>query len=145
MEPRFINQTTNQNLKAACSVADALLIPGSKLIQAISQKHDWKYGTNMTGSQVAVRLMSKPLEPIKVMTWRPWNRWTRAIAYTDGDFMIHFNVYKLGKLTALDMTATLLHELAHLQGYSHRNNYKTKDKCLFSVPYYLSENVARFM
>ncbi len=145
MESRFSNQTTNQRLTVACAMADAILNPGSKLIQVISEKHDWKYGTNMSGEQVAVRLCQRPLEPIKVMIWRPWNPFTRAIAYTDGDFMIHFNIYKLEKLETLDMIGTLTHELSHLMGFKHGNNYRTKDKESFSVPYWLTVNAWRHL
>ena len=143
--PRFINRTTNQNLNVAFLMADALLSgPTSKLHLMLTEKHEWKYGTNMDGYGVSETILRGPVD-VNVFTYRPWNRWTRAIAMTNGDGAIHFNIYKIQKMNTLDMVGSLLHEYSHLAGFSHSGNYKNKDKCLYSVPYWLSENVARFM
>jgi hypothetical protein len=75
----------------------------------------------------------------------PFNPFTKAIAMTDGDGSIHFNIYKLKSGAVADLVATICHEYGHLCGFGHGNNYKTNYKCEWSLPYYLSENVSRWL
>jgi hypothetical protein len=42
-------------------------------------------------------------------------------------------------------TKEICHEYGHLCGFGHGNNYKTNYKCEWSLPYYLSENVSRWL
>ena len=139
---KFINNTINQNIKEAICLATDLLTHESKMIDDVMNKNDFKYNSG-TGEEVAQKLL-RPLPPIKVNTYRPWNPWTKAIGYYDGTG-IYINVRALEWMTVTDITANLIHEYSHYAGFGHGNNYKTNDKVLFSVPYYLSENISRWL
>jgi ribosome modulation factor len=139
---RFVNMTNHKVIDEAIVKATNLLFPGSSMLEEISLKNDWKYDSG-NGWSIATNL-SKVDEPIKVFTYRPKLPWSRAIgAYSNGE--LHLNVLKLPSLSPQTIIGNLLHEWAHHRGYRHGNNYKTKDKCLYSVPYYLSENVKKWI
>jgi predicted SprT family Zn-dependent metalloprotease len=106
----------------------------------LTMKTDWKYGTK--GDVLKTLLQER--EPIHLFTYRPWNPFTKAIGYFDGKD-IHININKLPRLSNSDLVGLLLHEYAHYCGFTHGNNYKTEEKCLYSVPYYLSENVEKWL
>lgn len=137
---KFINHTNHKELSDAAIEAIKLLRWNSKMFNELDLKTYWKYGA----SNVSARLFAGP-ENVRLLTYRPWNPMTKAIAMTNGDGNIHFNVYKVSKTTLASKVGTILHEYAHLCGFKHGNNFKTKEKCLYSVPYYLSENVERWV
>lgn len=66
--------------------------------------------------------------------YRPWNPWTRAIAYAELP-NIYFNQRK--NFPVMDRVETIAHECLHLLGYSHKGNYVTKYN-LATVPYAVS-------
>jgi hypothetical protein len=142
MNSRFINMTHHGVISRAIQEANKLLDPISPMILEVSEKDDWKYNSG-SGSEVASRLAA-PVAPVEVYTYRPRNSRTSAISgYEHGK--ISLNIYKLDKLTDLVIIANLVHEYAHYRGFNHGTgifrNYKTKHKCLYSVPYYLSEGI----
>jgi len=139
---RFDNRTVNKEIDSAISSALYLLRPTSKMIMEIENKNDFKFNSGL-GEEVAKKLLELR-EPLKIFTYRPMNPWTKAVGYFDGE-SIHINVRKLPFMSIVDITANLLHEYAHYCGYSHGNNYKTKEKCLYSVPYYISENIGKWL
>lgn len=142
---RFSNMTNIGILNVAGQKAEMLLTPPSKMLTEIMGKHDWKYGEYPSaGWEIAARLVYER-ESVKLLTYRPFNPFTKAIAMTNGDGAIHFNVYKIHKRSLSEIVGTILHEYAHLCGFKHGSNYKTKEKCLHSVPYFLSENVERWL
>ena len=150
---RFRNHTTNQQLTIACAMADALLSSKtSKLYRALDERTDFfmwsrknKKSEQCSPQEAALRLFTGPTG-VEVLTYRPWNMFTSTIAMTKkGDNRIYFNIYKLGNAEGLSLIATLLHEYSHKCGFGHGNNYKTNYKCMVSLPYWLSENTARFM
>ena len=135
---RFKNHTTNQKLNIACAMADAMLNIESNLMQAVRQKHDWKYKTNMNGKKVANRLSQRPLEPIPVVLYRPLNPWSKARAMWDGEVIsINTRYLNLESTTVAKLIGSLCHEWGHVCGFKHGNNYRTKDKEQYSVPYVL--------
>ena len=136
---RFINMTNNKDISRAMEDAESLLAPGSKMMDDLYLKNDFEYGSGNVINTLMIHRV------VKIFTYRPWSPFTRAIAMTNGDGAIHFNIYKISKTTPESKVATILHEYAHIAGFSHGNNYKTKHKCEFSVPYYLSENIARWL
>lgn len=77
---------------------------------------------------------------IEIAPWSPWNRWTRAIATTFGDGVVHINIRKIDQFEAHDYVNTLVHETCHNLGFSHgagpTANFVTKEK-LKSVPFAL--------
>lgn len=78
---------------------------------------------------------------IKVKGYYPRNPFTKAIAYTLGGNEIFINLRKINSFTYQDYANTIAHELCHILGYSHGNNYITPDK-LFSVPYAIGKLVS---
>lgn len=139
---RFDNRTIDAKIDIACFEASKLLTAMSKMMLEIEDKNDFKYESGK-GQEVYKNLLITR-QPIKVFTYRPFNPWTSAIGYFDGE-SIHINIRKLPLMSIVDITANLLHEYAHYCGYSHGNNYKTKEKCLYSVPYWISENIGRWL
>ncbi len=147
---RFINKANNENISEACKIAhDLIEFRESKLHRAISEKV-FKWARNndekafIGGHDASARLRNGPMN-IAVKPYRPGWRFSRAIAMTKGGGVIFFNEYKLNKLSVIDIASTLCHEYSHECGFSHGGNLKTKYKCEWSLPYYLSENVSKWL
>jgi hypothetical protein len=139
---RFNNLITSPKVEEACKIADGLLHTGSGLINEISSKNDFKYDSGM-GVFIALNLI-KVREPIKINSYKPFYPFTKALGYFDGK-EIYINIRKMEVLNINDLVGLLLHEYAHYCGYKHGNNFKSKDKCITSVPYFLSENIAKWI
>ena len=135
---RFKNCVIDPNIAHSISYAESLLKPDSRMIKELQGKTDWKYN-----SHNVVDELLKDREPVSVYTYRPWNPFTKAIGYFDGK-AIHINIKVLENYNFHLVTGLLLHEYAHYCGFGHGNNYKTQEKCLYSVPYYLSENTSKW-
>lgn len=140
---RFVNMTNNASLNEAAQKAEMLLEPGSKMLWELWHKDDFKYETEKNGDHYLKLIENR--EPVKILTYKPLWRFTSAIAMTSGDGAIHFNIYKLDKTSLASKVGTILHEYAHICGFKHGNNYRTKEKDQFSVPYYLSSNVEKWL
>lgn len=136
---RFVNNTYDVTVNRAIESACELLTLYSKMANDLTLKTDWKYGVR--GDVLKTLLIER--KPIEIFTYRPWNPWTKAIGYFDGK-AIHINIKRL-PMDTTDLTGLLLHEYSHYCGYTHGNNYKTEDKCLYSVPYFISENVEKWL
>lgn len=139
---RFQNMTTSTKIDAAIEIAERLLSVGSKMLTEISTKNDFKYNSG-TGLDIAVDLRITR-EPVKVFTYKSFNPWSAAIGYFDGK-AIHINIRKLPNMDAIDVARNLCHEYSHYCGFGHGNNYKTKEKTLYSVPYFISENLQKWI
>ena len=139
---RFVNLTSYRCLAAAIDAAERQLSPNSRMMSELVSKNDWKYGAG-TGEEVSRQLL-KCQKIVGIYTYRPWWPWSKACAYFDGR-AIHLNRYKFKKLTFEQVVGILCHEYAHAAGFTHGNNYKTAEKCLYSVPYYVSENIGRWL
>lgn len=144
---RFSNETGFLKVSMAAAVVSELLTEKSPLIQEVKFKK-FKYGSG-TGYSVAENLLSlSGLVDIKL--YYPRYKNSNAIGhFSEGN--IFLNAYRAEGLMMNDLIGFILHELAHKLGYHHKswiwflNNRKTKDKCEFSVPYFLSENVERWV
>lgn len=112
------------------------------MMNEILFKNDFKYDSG-TGYQVAKKI-SECSKVAPVFFYKPKNPFTRAMGYSDGK-AIYLNSRKFKDFCFNDLVGLLLHEAAHLYGFSHGSNFKTKEKCEASVPYYLSENVGRWI
>lgn len=139
---RFVNMSGKKELDVAIEMANRLLHPSSEMMRELIQKNDWKYNSG-SGAEVVTKLVA-PRPAIHVYTYRPKNPWTSALGYFDGK-AIHVNIKAIPKLNAPQLAGLKLHEWSHYCGLSHGNNYKTKEKCLYSVPYFISENVERWL
>lgn len=69
---------------------------------------------------------------IKIKSYKPWWRWSRAIAYAKNR-TIYFNARK-DHDNYFEICETIAHELMHFMGYSHKGNYVTSYN-LKTVPY----------
>lgn len=144
---RFVNQTIHKEIDHAIKDATRLLSTNSSMLDDVRKKDDFEYDSGK-GEWIAATLWLYEINPIQILTYRPWNPYTRAIGYWDGR-KIHINVRKLSSLDHQDLVGLLLHEWSHKKGFTHGTgptaNYKTEHKCLYSVPYYLSENVEKWL
>jgi hypothetical protein len=135
MKKRFTNTTTQAKIYEAVLIAEKLLDASSPMMYEIRLKNDFKYDSGK-GADIFLNLLKeRPL--IKVFTYKPWNRFSKAIGYSDG-VSIHINIRKLPSMDVLDVVGNLVHEMCHVAGYSHGNNFKTEEKCISSVPYWCS-------
>jgi hypothetical protein len=139
---RFRNCVIDPKVARAIAQAELMLNDGSALTQAIKAKNDFKYDSG-PGDFVALQLL-KDREPISVFIYKEWKWWSKVIGYFDGK-AIYINNRKLQYMTHESIVANLLHEYSHYCGFSHGNNYRTAHKGLYSVPYYISDNIKDFI
>jgi hypothetical protein len=142
---RFNNCAVSGKLELVINSANIQLSEPSHLLDDCFNKNDWKYNSG-TGLDVFTAL-TKERTPINVYVVPSKN--TKAVAYfQNGKIYIYQNYLDTASIT--NLAGTLLHEWAHYCGFNHNSsfgtsNFKTKAKCLYSVPYYLSENVSRWV
>ena len=140
---KFQNNVINKNVAAAIIDAERLLHPDSKMMQELKLKNDFKYNSG-TGVEVYNRVINCDVVA-PVFTYRPFWFRSKVLGYADGK-AIYLNLYKLDKLNHAELVGLLLHEWLHLgPKFGHGNNYKTKDKVNFSVNYFVSENVGKWL
>lgn len=143
---RFRNCIIDKNIHFAIERAEDLLSAGSNMIEEVSSKTDFKYNSG-SGSQVALNLISQR-DLVNIFTYRPWRK-SKAIGYYQNG-SIFISLYALEKFEIVSLVGLLLHEYAHHCGYNHysafgTSNFKTEHKCKHSVPYFLSENVEKWL
>ena len=139
---RFENKTFNHDIRLAITIASTLLSEKSKMIEEIKTKNDFVFGSG-DGLKVAANLLlDRPLVP--VFLFKSINPFTRSLGYFDGK-AIFINRRSLDKLSIVQLTGLMLHEYSHYCGYGHGNNFKTKAKTETSVPYFLSENIQKWI
>lgn len=138
---RFQNSTVGvPKLIEAIRLAEDDLVEHSDLMLLVADKKDWRYNAG-TGAKVWLQLtQERPLVSVYVKKGNPKSA---AIgSYSDG--VITLYEHYVERATLEELRASLRHEYAHYAGFNHfsswgTSNYKTKDKCLYSVPYWLSE------
>lgn len=140
VKPRFFINVIDEKVKIAAGIASAMLHQESYLMGLIKDKNDFKYDSG-TGEQIYDKFKSTSFM-LPVFSYKPLNRWTSAIGYYQSGRMF-INGYKLPSMTVQEIAANLCHEYCHAIGYHHGNNFKTEDKMLYSVPYYVSEHVQK--
>lgn len=143
---RFRNCIINKDIPFAIDVAENLLKENSEMIKEVSNKLDFLYNSG-SGFQVSNNLLSDR-EPVNIFSYRPWKK-SKAIGYYQNG-SIYVSVYFLENLNFPALIGFLLHEYAHHCGYNHyssfgTSNYKTNHKVNHSVPYFLSENVGKWL
>jgi len=142
---RFNLCAVSTKLEIDIENAEKLLVEPSRLYNNVFYKNDWKYNS---GSGIDVyKSLYKEKTPINVYVAPSKN--TKAVAYFQNGNIYIYQSY-LDAATNDNLIGTLLHEYAHYSGFNHNSsfgtsNFKTKAKCLYSVPYYLSENVSRWV
>jgi hypothetical protein len=139
---RFVNNTLYSKINDAIKSAEKLLQGHSLMMEEIRVKNDFKFNSG-SGREVYLRLLPAR-EPIDIFTYRSANPWSRAVGFFDGK-AIHINTRKICSLDHYDLVGLLLHEFSHYAGFNHGNNYKTQEKMLYSLPYFISSNVKRWL
>lgn len=139
---RFENRTMSNEIMDAIALTGMLFNPNSKMMKEIKGKNDFKFNSG-NGAEVFLNLLTER-SPVKVFTYKPFNPWTSAIGYFSGE-SIHVNSRKLPFLTTASLTGLLCHEYAHYCGYRHGNNWPSEEKNIYSVPYFLSSNISRWL
>lgn len=148
-------ENSPKSLILANYIATWMLTPSSEFLRDLSQKNDWKWD-NATGLKVEQALLSG--SHLGVGFYRSANPWSAAVAYYDGK-KFYFNLrrfdgYRLDTLWessdeykrgVASLVATLLHEFAHHAGFTHGDNYWSEEKSKYSVPYYISDNVYKWL
>jgi hypothetical protein len=140
---RFKNMTFHKQIDEAIKDAERLLSPDSLMMKELLGKNDFAFELG-SGMKIAATLMLGTSHYVNIFTYRPIIPWSKAIGYFDGK-NIHINARKLPKMSHADLVANLLHEYAHAVGFGHGNNRKTEFKVNRSVPYWLSENVTKWI
>lgn len=141
---KFKQNAISEKLKFCIKLADEKLSPGSKMMNYISIKNDWKYDSG-SGEDV-VKALLKPKAPICVYVVKP-KRKTKAVAYyQNGDIYLYSTYLETAPLESI--VATLVHEYSHYCGFHHNSrfwtsNFKTQHKVDFSVPYHLSDGIEK--
>lgn len=140
---KFRNCVIDRNVDFAVKQVEKLLTADSHMIKELSAKTDWKYGAE----NVVAKLLENK-EPINVYTYRSKNPFSKAVGYFDGK-AIHISTKALQTFNFEQLCGLLLHEYSHYCGYNHGTgmtaNYKNDDKVKYSVPYFLSENITRWV
>jgi hypothetical protein len=142
---RFNLCAISTKLEIAMDEVRYLLSYNTPMMVDILGKQDWKYNS---GTGLAIRdSLLKERDVINVYVAPSKN--TKAVAYFQNGNIYIYQSY-LDTALLVELAGTLLHEYAHYCGFNHNSsfgtsNFKTKAKCLYSVPYYLSENVARWI
>lgn len=140
---RFQNSTVGlPKLVEAIALAELDLLPTSNMLRDIAAKNDWKYNSG-TGTKVFFQL-TQERPPVTVYVTQGDPDSAAIGMYQNG--VITLYAHYVERATVEELRASLRHEYAHYCGFSHlsgpfnlTSNYKTKDKCLYSVPYWLSE------
>jgi hypothetical protein len=142
---KFENRTlnTDNRLNNAILVANKLLKDGSLMMDELYMKDDFKYNSG-SGFKV-FHAINDCAKIAPVYFYKPFNPFTKAMGYSDGK-AIYLNSRKFSSFSFAYLVGLLCHEWLHLgPGFSHGNNYKTKEKCLYSVNYFVSENIAKWL
>lgn len=139
---KFDNRTLDKSINAAIVISNNLLGLHSEMLHDISNKDNFKYNSG-TGDEIVNKILKcNKIAPI--FFYKPFNPFTKAIGYSDGK-AIYLNSRKFKDLSFNDLVGLLCHEYLHMVGFGHGNNYKTEEKCLYSVNYFVSENISRWI
>lgn len=140
---RFHNRTLSKEINGAIIKANDLFNPESLMMKELLFKNDFKFGSG-TGYQVCKKIdLCEIVAP--VFFYKPRNPWTKAMGYSDSNG-IHLNSRKFQWFSHSALVGLLCHEWLHFgPKFSHGNNYKTKEKCLYSVNYFVSENIEKWL
>lgn len=142
---RFNLCAIDTKLSIAIELSNNLLTGPSKLLNNILMKDDWKYNSGDGVSVFSSLIKARP--PINI--YIAASKKTKAVAYFQNGSIYIYQSY-LDSCATGDLVGTILHEYAHYCGFNHNSafgtsNFKTQSKCLYSVPYYLSENVSKWI
>lgn len=137
---RFRNCVIDKEIGLAIKECETLLVEGSNIMEEIKTRA-FKFDSGL-GHQIVTNLLSQR-PPVSVFVYKAKNPWSAALGYSDGK-SIYINTRKL-PINKRDLVGLLLHEYSHYCGYSHGNNWPSEEKNVYSVPYFISSNIARWI
>jgi hypothetical protein len=142
MKARFENRTCETKLNVLINKANGLLSLHSVMLEDVLNKNDFKYNSG-DGARVFNHLITCD-KVAPVFFYKPKWIWSKAMGYSDGK-AIHLNSRKFGSFSEADIIGLLIHEYSHIAGFSHGSNYPSEEKNKFSVPYFLSSNIEKWL
>lgn len=98
-----------------------------------------KFDMSEVEGEVLCTMLQEMEGQVKVIGYKPWWRWSRALAMVRSDRVIELNVRKLNRSDS-SISGSIMHELIHvldrevLASMGHGNNNR-KGK-MFTVPYF---------
>jgi hypothetical protein len=119
-----------------------------EIIQALKklppERRDFTY-TDKKNWQIVMEIESafySDME-ISIEPWWPFNIWTSAIAttFSNDHSKAFINMRKVGQFSYRDYAGVIGHEVSHLVGFGHGNNYVNAEK-MYSVPWSLGRLVS---
>ena len=139
---RFKNNVISQDVAFAIMVAEKMLSEDSAMMRELSEKNDFRFNSG-NGFEVCQKILAcTVIAP--VFTYRPKVFWSKAMGYSDGK-AIHLNLRKLDNFNLHELTGLLVHEYLHLVGFSHGSNFPSTEKNQFSVNFFCSQNIKRWL
>jgi hypothetical protein len=136
----FRNCVINKEIGQAIKECELLLVENSNIMEEIKTRV-FKFDSGL-GHQIVANLL-KERPPVSVFVYKAKNPWSAALGYYDGK-AIYINTRKL-PINKRDLIGLLLHEYTHFCGYTHGNNWPSEEKNVYSVPYFISSNIARWI
>lgn len=126
---------------ALTKTANCVLTDKAFLIEvATLPKFDY---SNDTGLEVSLKLQNNVTTYLS--TYRPWNRYSKVIAYRNtGSNILYFNLRKNPR-DSEEMVNTCHHELLHVLGYDHNGNGPENDGRRFTVNYYVGRIAEKYV
>lgn len=140
-------------VESAIENADELLHPQSPLIGAVALKDDWKYGVE-SGVKAAFLLTHVPRPPVPVEIYYPKYKNSDQTAAWNGNRIGINGYWLMNNPGMIKLTGSVLHEWSHACGFNHqapgpwgyiRRNYWSKDKSNYSIPYFISDNISKWI
>jgi hypothetical protein len=99
------------------------------------------------GMEVYSTLMEATENRIRIKTYKPRYKWSKALAYTDG-VDVYLNQYKILR-SKPSLYGSIAHELCHIAGFKHGSNciawYCNGRRKLKSVPYTIGREFKRWL
>jgi hypothetical protein len=142
----YDNRTIRPSIAAAIHAATNLFDYQSGMMQELAEKDDFKFNSGL-GYEIVNKIRAFD-KAVPVFTYRPWNPFTAALGYSKKG-KVYINVRKLDSMEFSDLVGLMVHERLHAIGFNHGtgmySNYKTEEACLYSVPYYCSENILKWL
>lgn len=144
---RFDNRTLNTDfINQAITKANELLHHDSAMMKELLIKNDFRFNSG-TGYQVCEKI-GNCTKVAPIFFYKPKWRWSKAIGYSSNG-EIYLNSYKFKSLTLADLVANFCHEYCHIAGFNHGTgttaNYPSEEKNKFSVPYFVSSNISKWI
>jgi Zn-dependent peptidase ImmA (M78 family) len=140
-----------ENVTVAATQANSMLFNGLFYAELRGCK-DFVH-SNIDNFAVIDLINKHKMDDIAIEVYKPWYRWSKAIAYFSSDkpYTINLNYYRIRNMNKFSITGTLMHELVHLvdnkyhqYSFGHKTNNRNKYNNNKSAPYQCGSVAKRF-